>query len=50
MNTCRSDCGLFKQPLAQQPELLLEDLERLAVLKFLDLALRRLERARLAWR
>ena len=34
-----------QQPLVQQAELLLEDLERLAALELLDLALRRLERA-----
>ena len=38
MNTWRSDCGLFEQPLAQEAELLLEDLERLGVLELLDFA------------
>ena len=50
MNTCRSDLRIVQQPLAQQPELLLEDLERLAVLQLLDLALRGLERAGSTWR
>ncbi len=45
-NICRSDCGLAQQPLAQEPELLLEDVEGLGVLELLDLVLRRLEGAR----
>ena len=45
MNMSRNDCGLVQQPLAQQPDLLLEDLDRLGLLECLDLRSRGLERA-----